>query len=118
VHLAKVIKRAGLKPWPKLFQNLRLTRQNELTAKFPAHVVCDWIGNSEEVAKEHYLRATEADFAKAADGEKVVRKMVLTGAEPHCLDENGAEPRSVSPGIAAILAVSLESKYTPQESNL
>ena len=29
------------------------------------HVICDWIGNSREIATEHYLRTTEADFQKA-----------------------------------------------------
>lgn len=49
----KILKRAGLKPWPKLFQNLRSTRQTELCEKFPSHVVSSWIGNSESVAKRH-----------------------------------------------------------------
>ena len=30
------IARAGLKPWPKLFQNLRATRATELAGKFPS----------------------------------------------------------------------------------
>ncbi len=41
----KIIRRAGLKPWPKLFHNLRASRQTELAAEFPIHVVCEWIGN-------------------------------------------------------------------------
>ena len=36
----KIIKRAGLKPWPKLFQNLRASRQTELQEIYPTHVVC------------------------------------------------------------------------------
>ena len=61
----KIIRRAGLTPWPKLFQNLRASRQTELAAEFPAHVVCHWIGNSEAVAKEHYLRVQDSDFERA-----------------------------------------------------
>ena len=34
-RLLKISKRAGLKPWPKLFQNLRSTRQTELEEEFP-----------------------------------------------------------------------------------
>ncbi|GAB4138857.1 MAG: hypothetical protein Tsb009_07360 [Planctomycetaceae bacterium] len=34
-QLLKIIKRAGLKPWPKLFHNLRLSRQTELSACIP-----------------------------------------------------------------------------------
>ena len=33
--LRKMIVKAGLKPWPKLFQNLRATRETELLAKYP-----------------------------------------------------------------------------------
>ena len=63
----KIIKRAGLKPWPKLFQNLRSTRETELAETYPIHVVCAWIGNSEAVAKRHYLQVTESHFARAID---------------------------------------------------
>lgn len=30
----KIIKRAGLKPWPKLFQNMRASRENELIDQY------------------------------------------------------------------------------------
>lgn len=39
-QLHRIIKRAGLKPWPKAFQNLRSSRQTELEEVFPSHVVC------------------------------------------------------------------------------
>lgn len=60
-----ILRRAGVKPWPKLFQNLRSTRQTELEEVFPSHVVCSWIGNSESVAKKHYLQITDEHFQKA-----------------------------------------------------
>ena len=65
-RMNRIIRRAGLAPWPKVFQNLRSTRQTELTEQFPAHVVCDWLGNSEIVARKHYLQVTEEHFEKAA----------------------------------------------------
>lgn len=61
-RFTKIIKRAGLEPWPKLFQNLRATRQTELVDTYPAHVVCDWLGNSQAVANKHYLHTTEEHF--------------------------------------------------------
>ncbi len=61
--------RAGLKPWAKLFHNLRASRQTELENDFPSHVVCKWIGNSERIARKHYLQVTEAHYAKAVDEE-------------------------------------------------
>lgn len=61
----KIIERAGLTPWPKLFHNLRATRQTELEEQFPTHVVCSWLGNSQSIAKKHYLQVTDAHFEKA-----------------------------------------------------
>jgi hypothetical protein len=61
----KIIRRAGLLPWPKLWQNLRSTRQTELAESFPSHVVAKWIGNSERIAEEHYLQLTDEHFERA-----------------------------------------------------
>src|SRR5262249_14383359 len=65
-QLQRIIRRAGVSAWPKLFQNLRASRQTELAAEYPLHVVCNWIGNSEAVAEKHYLQVTESDFQRAA----------------------------------------------------
>lgn len=67
-HLLRIIRKAGLTPWPKLFHNLRASRQTELAAEYPIHVVCEWIGNTQAVAKEHYLRVTDADYDRATSG--------------------------------------------------
>ena len=58
-QLQRIIRRAGLKPRPKLFQNLRSTRQTELEELFPSHVVCAWVGNSKPVAAKNYLQVTD-----------------------------------------------------------
>lgn len=63
--MMKIIRRASLEPWPKLFHNLRATRQTELEESFPSHVVCAWLGNSPDVARRHYLQVTDDHFAKA-----------------------------------------------------
>lgn len=64
-----IVKCAGLEMWPKPFQNLRVTRQNELRMQgFAEHVVCGWIGNTQEVAREHYLTATDEDYRRATEG--------------------------------------------------
>jgi integrase len=64
----KIIDRAGLLSWPRLFQNLRASRETELAGKFPLHVVAAWIGNSTPVAAKHYLSVTDADFDRAIGG--------------------------------------------------
>ena len=63
----KIIIRAGLKPWARLFHNLRSSRQTELTDRFPAHVVASWLGNSEAIARKHYLQTTDSHFKAATD---------------------------------------------------
>ena len=63
--MTKIVRRAGLIPWPRIFHNLRASRQTELEARFPTHVVCAWIGNSEAVARKHYLQVRDEDFSKA-----------------------------------------------------
>ena len=65
-QLQRIIKRAGMQPWPKLWQNLRSTRETELADEFPAHVASAWIGNSVAVAMKHYLQVTDEHFQQAA----------------------------------------------------
>ena len=64
-QLERIIRKAGLEPWPKLFHNLRATRETELAESFPLHVVCAWIGNSQPIAAKHYLQVTDDHFLKA-----------------------------------------------------
>lgn len=64
--LKRIIKRAGLTEWPRLFHNLRASRQTELCQHYPLHVVCAWLGNSAPIADRHYLTVRDEDFAKAA----------------------------------------------------
>ncbi|HVT79640.1 MAG TPA: integrase, partial [Phycisphaerae bacterium] len=61
----KIMRRAGVDPWPKPWQNLRSTRETELLREFPLHTVCRWIGNTARIAQKHYLQVTDADFEKA-----------------------------------------------------
>jgi integrase len=67
-RMFRIIHRAGLEPWPKLFHNLRASRETELAAEYPIHVVCEWIGNTERIAAKHYLQVTEDYFERAGRG--------------------------------------------------
>jgi len=85
--LVKYIRRAGLAPWERPFHNMRASRQTELVADFPAHVVCAWLGNSEHVAKRHYLTVREEDFERAS------QRAAKSGAVTHftgCTGEQDA----------------------------
>lgn len=61
----KTIRRAGFEPWPRIWQNLRSSRETELAEDHPLHVVCAWIWNTERIAARHYLQVTDAHFEKA-----------------------------------------------------
>lgn len=88
----KIVKRAGLKPWPKLFHALRSSRETELAQEFPLHVVTAWLGNTPAIALRHYLLTTDSDFDRATVAkvlsEKAVQIPVQQGAE-----WEGSEPQ-------------------------
>jgi len=91
-NLEQIIEKAGLKTWPKLFQNLRATRQTELCEQWPEHIVCTWIGNSQQVARKHYLQITEKHYEKAAG---MVTSEAAQEAALHGTAKPRIEPNSV-----------------------
>jgi integrase len=66
-QLERIIRKAGLEPWEKTFQNLRATRATELVSEgWPEYKVCTWLGHTEAVAKRHYWQTTDDDYRRAA----------------------------------------------------
>jgi len=63
--LAKIIRRAGVEPWPKLWHNLRASCESDLAAHFPLAVVTKWLGNTPSIALRHYVDPTDAAFQEA-----------------------------------------------------
>jgi len=60
-----ILHRAGLNPWPKLFQNMRASCETEwLSEGIPAHVVAGWIGHSVKVQRQSYAQITDGHFDK------------------------------------------------------
>lgn len=57
-----ILKRAEIEPYPKWCQTLRRNREQDWNEKFPSHIVAAWMGHSESVAREHYLRVHERDM--------------------------------------------------------
>jgi len=91
----RIICKAQLKPWPKLFQNLRSSRETELTQKFPLHVVCAWMGNSQLVAAKHYLQVTDDHFLMATGRDNPVQNPMQHAIAPVC-GEARAEMRDTN----------------------
>ncbi len=101
-QLQRIIARAGLEPWPKLFQNLRSTRETELAETFPMHVVCKWIGNSQPVAAAHYLQLTDEHFDRAVDGkaaQNAAQKLHETTRNDKKAKSGGSEDDAVISGV-------------------
>lgn len=61
----RLIERAGVRPWPKLWQNLRASRATELADQFPSHVCASWLGHTEAVADAFYRSVTDEHFLRA-----------------------------------------------------
>jgi integrase len=87
----KIIRRAGLTPWPRLFHNLRSSRQTELQEVYPTHVVCAWLGNSPDIAREHYLQVTDAHFDRANSAANSLQYDAVTDRKPQCGDNDNCE---------------------------
>ena len=67
--MARAVRTAGFAVWPRIFRNLRSSRQTELEERFPSKTVCSWMGNSEQVADQHYLQVRDEHFDRAATPE-------------------------------------------------
>jgi len=78
----KIIKRAGLTAWPRLFHNLRSSRETELAERFPIQVVTAWLGNTPDIAMRHYLQVTEEHFRLAVESESASRSAANALLQP------------------------------------
>ncbi|NLS95900.1 MAG: tyrosine-type recombinase/integrase [Planctomycetaceae bacterium] len=61
----KIVARAGLEEWPRLWHNLRASCESDLAREYPIATVCKWIGNTVTIAARHYIQVTDADFDRA-----------------------------------------------------
>lgn len=62
--LETAVRRAGLKPWPRLFQNLRASCEMDWAAAAGHHAAAAWIGHSLEVSAKHYVLVRDDHFEK------------------------------------------------------
>lgn len=78
------MKRAGLKPWPKLVQNLRASCETEwLDSGMPAHVVANWIGLSVKVQNDNCGQVDDHHFEQFSQmqSEKVAHRVAQKARE-------------------------------------
>jgi integrase len=64
---AKIVRRAGVSPWPRVWHSLRASCESDLAQSFPLATVTKWLGNTPSVALRHYVDPTEAAFDRAQE---------------------------------------------------
>ncbi|WP_145078888.1 tyrosine-type recombinase/integrase [Aureliella helgolandensis] len=119
--LEKIIRRAGIAQWPKLWQNLRASGATDFARSLPSHVAVAICGHSQEVALEHYWTVSDADMeaavsTAASTNPKQKPKQqaaVLTGIDSHPVSgyEKTLGNSSIPKGLDS-------SKWAVRDSNL
>ncbi len=109
-QLQRIIKKAGVKTWPKLWQNLRSSRETELVERFPIQVVTAWLGNTTAVAMKHYLQVTDEHGRRA-----ITEPTVVVGGGAKCAPssyctEGYREERGIS---SKVVSVDGAERYNP-----
>ena len=92
-HFERIIRRAGYEPWPRLFHNLRASRETELMREYDLATVCKWIGNSPAIAARHYATSIDldADFQRAA-GMGAAQQKAQQSASARRVQDVSVEP--------------------------
>jgi integrase len=68
--LEKIITRAAVAPWPKLWQNLRASGCTDFARTEPSHIAAAICGHTEQIAREHYWTAEESDLDRIIEKYK------------------------------------------------
>lgn len=104
-QFARLIVKAKLSPWEKLFVNLRSSRETELLAAYPAADMCRWMGHSPAVAARFYAQARPEVADKASRehtvGDQVGTKAGTVGGENgarQCPSENVGDDQELPQG--------------------
>ncbi len=110
----KIVRRAGLQPWPRLFHNLRASCETDLMKNHPIHCVCAWLGNTPAVALRHYLQVVESDFERAVgsgaeSGADVVQKPVRSGDNGRTPETTEATETIIPKGFRHFVSVAVRS---------
>ena len=57
---------AGLDPWAKFYQSMRVSRENDWKRDgFAEATYAKWLGHSETVSRQHYVSPTDEEFNAA-----------------------------------------------------
>lgn len=100
----RILIRTGLTPWPRLFHNLRASRETELIQEYDLDTACKWIGNSSEVATRHYAmsRNLTDDFRRAAGLQAQQKAQQSASARGDQAAPTTLDPKTETPVKSAV----------------
>jgi len=101
----KILDRAGVPAWPKLFGNLRASLATDWSRALPAKACAEFLGHTAAVALQHYHQTRPEDFTIISAGGAESGARVAQKAAQHVAASDGkvsqARPQvSVVPNVA------------------
>lgn len=63
---------AGIQPWVKPFQNMRVSCATELADKLPSHVSVKWLGHTEKIVDEFYRNVTDEHYQMVIGSDNTI----------------------------------------------
>lgn len=99
-QLQRIIRKAKVEEWPKLFHNLRASRESELMREYDLATVCKWIGNSPAVAAKHYAVSVDldSDFRRATGLETgAAKSAAVSPRKPESASDRGESKNAETP---------------------
>ncbi len=108
--MERIIARAALTAWPKVFNNLRASCATDWASEIPLADSSRWLGHSPAIAAKHYLQPNDRHFKSVTEsGAWLASPPVRNGAESGALSleqavqnrvQRAAAPKSTEPTFA------------------
>ncbi len=117
--LERAILKAGLKPWPRLWQNFRAT---ELADRYPSHVAAAWLGHTERIADGHYRQVTADHYDRATKeatgaiptfGTTAKKLARFPAHSPHFTARQGSSRKEGSPAKHGVCGAMMNGGLAP-----
>jgi integrase len=96
----RIIAKASVKPWPRLFHNLRASCLSDWAERFPAHAVAKLAGHSPMIAVQHYLQTRDAHFDLVTGLNEAAASPATQARQS---DPKASEPETQNPQISCEL---------------
>ncbi len=119
-QFGRLIHKAGLKPWPRMFHNLRASCETELLENFPVHVVAAWLGHDPKTLLKHYAQTTDDHFERAKSDAKsgaLEAEMVQITAQ-QAAARNGTKGNEFAPTPAEVGVYAVPCDSLPEYTTL